>query len=219
MKDEKIIEKIKNLLDLANNNPSENEAIAAALKAQELMAKYDIEIAEVEGREVDEEIVKEYIQFKENTGYCIKWRFQLASIIADNFKVKTFRNNKKTVVFYGFKSDVMIATSVFNYLFEAGNKLSCKYYYQCQRENRPTRGVMNTYLMGFMRGLEDVLAKQCTALMIVVPKKVQDSYDEYSKNFKTFNAGISYSGDPEAYNQGREDGRNAANSRSIEQSA
>lgn len=36
---EKILNKIKNLLDLANNNPNENEAIAAALKAQELMAK------------------------------------------------------------------------------------------------------------------------------------------------------------------------------------
>ena len=30
---EKILNKIKNLLDLANNNPNENEAIAAALKA------------------------------------------------------------------------------------------------------------------------------------------------------------------------------------------
>ena len=219
MKDEKIIQKIRNLLDLANNNPSEHEAIAAALKAQELMAKYSVEISEIEGREIDEEIVQEYIYFKENTGYCMKWRFQLASIIADNFKVRTFRNNKKTVVFYGFRSDVMIATQVFNYLFEAGNKLSCKYYYQCQREGKETRGVMNTYLMGFMRGLEDVLAKQCTALMIVVPQKVQDSYKEYSKNFKTFNAGITYSGDIDAYNQGREDGRNAANSRSIEQSA
>ena len=31
---EKIIVKIQNLLDLANNNPNENEAVAAALKAQ-----------------------------------------------------------------------------------------------------------------------------------------------------------------------------------------
>lgn len=39
---EKIIEKIKNLMDLASNNPNQNEAMAAALKAQELMAKYNV---------------------------------------------------------------------------------------------------------------------------------------------------------------------------------
>ena len=39
---EKILEKIEKLLALAGNNPSENEAISAALKAQELMAKYKI---------------------------------------------------------------------------------------------------------------------------------------------------------------------------------
>ena len=36
---EDIIKKIKNLMDLANNNPNQHEALAAALKAQELMAK------------------------------------------------------------------------------------------------------------------------------------------------------------------------------------
>ena len=30
---ERIIQKVKNLLDLANNNPSQEEAIAASLKA------------------------------------------------------------------------------------------------------------------------------------------------------------------------------------------
>lgn len=38
--EEKIIEKIQKLLSLANSS-NENEAMAAALKAQELMAKYD----------------------------------------------------------------------------------------------------------------------------------------------------------------------------------
>ena len=42
MTTEKIMEKIKKLLALANNNPSEDEAMAAALKAQEMMAKYNI---------------------------------------------------------------------------------------------------------------------------------------------------------------------------------
>ena len=57
-KREKILKKIENLLALAGNNPSENEAIAAALKAQELMAKYNIELADIEGETPKDNIVK-----------------------------------------------------------------------------------------------------------------------------------------------------------------
>lgn len=55
---EKILNKIKNLLDLANN-PNENEAIAAALKAQELMAKYNIELDQLDDKKETREIVEE----------------------------------------------------------------------------------------------------------------------------------------------------------------
>ena len=47
MTTEKILNKIKNLLDLANNNPNEHEALAAALKAQELMAKYGVDASAI----------------------------------------------------------------------------------------------------------------------------------------------------------------------------
>lgn len=213
---EKMIEKIQNLLDLANNNPNENESIAAALKAQELMAKYNIEVEEVRQAPQDEEIIRDIIKFDKNTGYCIKWRFNLAKIIATNFKVKTWSIGKDDVAFYGFKSDVQIAVSVFNFLFSTGNKLSCKYYYQCKNEGKPTKGVMNEWLMGFIQGLADVLEKQCTALMIVVPKKVEEEYKEVSKGFVTVNRTISRSYDPRAFEDGRTEGRATANARSIE---
>jgi hypothetical protein len=219
MSREKAIEKIANLLDLADNNPNENEAIAAALKAQELMAKYDIELTDCKGTSLDEEISKEVINFEKNTGYCIKWRFQLASIIARNFKVKHYTIGKDSIVFYGFKSDAKIASQVFSFLFETGNKLSAKYYYKCKEEGRQTRGVMNTYLVGFMKGLQEVLEKQCHELMIVVPKKVEEEYEEMSKDFTSFRPHLSYSGDSRAYNDGREDGKTAATARSIEETA
>lgn len=40
MDTEKIIAKIKKVLELSRNNPSEEEAKSAALKAQKLMAAY-----------------------------------------------------------------------------------------------------------------------------------------------------------------------------------
>ena len=45
---EKIIDKIRKVLELSKNNPSEEEAQAAALKAQKLMAEYHISIKEIE---------------------------------------------------------------------------------------------------------------------------------------------------------------------------
>ena len=43
---ERILEKIRRALALAGDNPNEHEALAAALKAQELMAKYNIDISQ-----------------------------------------------------------------------------------------------------------------------------------------------------------------------------
>ena len=45
---EKIIEKVKKILELSKNNPSAEEAESAALKAQKLMAEYHISMAEIE---------------------------------------------------------------------------------------------------------------------------------------------------------------------------
>ena len=54
MEDKKqIIEKIKKIMALSENNPNQNEAIAAALKAQKLMAKFHIEESEL-GEELTE---------------------------------------------------------------------------------------------------------------------------------------------------------------------
>ncbi len=39
-------------------------------------------------------------------------------------------------------------------------------------KGRPTKGVQNAYLHGFYRGIQEVLEKQGSALMTVVPKEV-----------------------------------------------
>lgn len=48
---EKIVAKIQKLFALAGNNPSEQEAASALLKAQALLAKYNLSQADVEGGE------------------------------------------------------------------------------------------------------------------------------------------------------------------------
>ena len=211
---EKILNKIKNLLDLANNNPNENEAIAAALKAQELMAKYDIELEQLDDKKETREIVKEV--YRQSGKHEMKrWKIGLASIIAENFRCKVYFINKQDVVFYGYKEDAKIAIQVFTYLYEIGNKFAVRYYNKCKKEGRETRGVMNTYLIGFRDGVAEVLEKQCTALMIVTPKEVTESFDEMAKNWKTSTTTLRMSGDTAAYSNGKSDGKDMATARSI----
>lgn len=212
---EKILNKIKNLLDLANNNPNENEALAAALKAQELMAKYNVELDQLDNKQETREIVKE-VYHQSGKHEMRKWKIGLANIIAKNFRCKVYFINKQDVVFYGYKEDAKIALQVFTYLYEIGNKFAVRYYNKCKKEGRDTQGVMNTYLIGFRDGAAEVLGKQCTALMIVTPKEVTESFDEMAKNWKTSTTTVKMSGDAAAYSNGKSDGRNMATARNIE---
>lgn len=209
---DKMIEQIRKLLALAGNNPCEKEAISAALKAQALMAKYNIDLAQVEDEQSKEEIVKEYCM--KGTGVS-KWKNMLASIISKNFRVKFYLSGDN-IVFYGYKTDVNIAKEVYNFLAKQGSKFATRLYNKVRMSGGYTKGVMNSYLMGFVQGVSDVLERQCVALMIVTPQEVQDSFDEMVSGWKTVQNRIRYNEYSKHYASGRSDGRSVANSRAIE---
>ena len=212
----KIVEKISNLLDLAGNNPNENEALAAALKAQELMAKYHIELAEVtRNRGEQEEIVTERCHADKMSGMS-KWKRTLAHIIAENFCCKTYLVGMKDVAFYGYQQDAQIAKQVFMFLFETGNRLARRQYNKAKKEGRYTKYVQNTYLMGFCAGIKEVLGKQCTALMVVVPQEVNDAYAVMAQNFRTIHNRIRADNSGSDYEQGVRDGKDTVSAKMLE---
>lgn len=214
MTNEKIIEKIKNLLDLAGNNPNENEAMAAALKAQELMAKYNIDSSAIDTDESEKELF--HATYNDTGKHEMKkWKVTLSNIIARNFCCRLYFHGT-SVVFYGYKKDAQIAVEVFRFLYEAGNKFAVRYYTKCKKEGKNTKGIMNTYLQGFCAGIKEVLDRQCTALMIVIPKEVNESFETMTANWKTKNTHITQSYDAAAYSQGKIDGKETATARGIE---
>lgn len=209
----KVINKIKKLLAMTEENgASENEAMVAALKAQKLMAEYNLTIADIEIKDESHAIVEESF----DAGKGDKWKYQLANIIARNFCCTTYVIDKRHIIFYGYEKDAKIACDVFKFLFTVGNKLADKCYYEYYKKGESTRGVKNAYLAGFCKGIDDVLGKQCTALMIVVPKEVKESFEEKTKDFRTMSNRLRMANDGRAYVKGQTDGRNTANSRSIE---
>jgi hypothetical protein len=210
---EKIIGKIRKLLEMTQENgASENEAVVAALKAQKLMAEYNLNIADIETKDESSAIVEESFA----CGNGDKWKYGLANIIATNFRCKTYFIGKLHVVFYGYESDAKIALDVFKFLFNTGNKLADKCYYEYYKKGENTRGVKNSFLIGFCEGIKDVLGKQCVALMIVTPKEVEESWKEKSSSMKSIPNRLRANNDKRAFEKGRQEGRNTANARSIE---
>lgn len=175
---EKIIEKIKKVLELSKNNPSQEEAKAAALKAHKLMAEYHISMNEIETGKPEE--------MNENTvevGTGNKWKYLLANIISDNFRCKHFICGSK-IVFYGFQTDVGIASMTFQYLFETGRKAANNFYQKKRNDEIKKfgsfdgKGVKNCFLVGFIEGIKSVLERQSKELMIITPKEVENGFKE-----------------------------------------
>lgn len=211
-----VLKKIEKLLALAGNNPNKNEAVSAALKAQELMAKHNIEPVQVQDTDHGHEITREIYKMKNSSHNVSKWKYTLANIIAKNFCCKTYAINRKDIVFYGYEKDAKIALEVFRFLFETGNRLAERYYRKSKKEGKETRGILNTYLTGFCDGIREVLDRQCTSLMLVIPKAVEDAYKEHSRDFGNISNRLNASRDRKAYRTGKQEGRDTAAARAIE---
>lgn len=213
MNKEKAISIISKLLKTAEDKgATENEAMTAALRAQELMAKYDLSITDIE----EEKDTIDGVSIETGTGH--KWKYSLAITIANNFCCRVYRLNTTKLVFYGFKKNADVAGEVFKFLYNVGNRLANRLYANNYNNGMNTKGVRNTFLVGYVEGIQSVLEKQCRALMLVVPKEVDKSYENLKKkqNMKTTNTCTRYNGSDEAYEKGYTAGRNTAQSRYIE---
>lgn len=213
MKVEKAIEKVKLLLAVANDKgATEHEALAAALKAQELMAKYDIDLVDVEDESASDEIVSSEI----HVGNGNKWKYQIALIVAANFCCRIYSYGASTIVFHGYRKHAEVAKEVFTFLYNTGNKLADRYYAQRYNNGEPTKGVKNTFLMGYCDGIKSVLEKQCTALALVISKEVDESFEKITSGGTTRKMNLKMNHDHNAYEDGKYEGKNIANARSLE---
>ena len=130
----------------------------------------------------------------------------LATIIAENFRVKAFMSGNM-VNFFGMKQDVEVAVEVFNHAYRYSHNRGIKILREYRKSGRNTHGVANSYWIGFCKGLKDTLDEQCKALMIVTPQEVEDKWKEYSAGFKKGRGGIRNGGNYDCYEQGYREGK------------
>lgn len=214
---EGIMKKIEKLLALSESD-NENESISASLMAQKLLKKYNIEIEQITGKEKKEEVTECKADVKSGN----KWKYNLASVVAKNYCCKCYYVGSEQIVFYGYKSDTLIARRMFVYLFEVGCRLAGAYERNKKEElkeayengdiwSTSTAGVYNSFCVGFTDGISEQLGKQCTALMLVVPQEVEEQYAIKSEKFGKINSNVNLN-DMYAYGEGKEEGKRALNS-------
>ena len=180
----KVINKIEKLLALAGSN-NENEARAAMVKAQELMAKYEIDRERVQGKEQKERPVMSF-----SAGpYKDEWLNMVGCVIAENFRCRCVSVARRgagasfRIRFYGYEEDAEICINIFNYAVKVIRKrfMVLRAIYADAGRGFGNDEKMN-YVLGFCHGLEKNFEEQKAqsqsfALALVTPKAVNDYVD------------------------------------------
>lgn len=171
----KIISRVKNLLDMASDANSPKEAMIAAKRARKLMDKHQI---------TQDDISKDDEFLESEESYSSKrypvWRHYLVSAIGDlnDCRAITITSScgTKKSGFQGFKSDVIIATYMLDYLVDRAKKFS-----------KGARN-KNSFLTGFAHGaaeqVEEILTKRCSLklssgkdLIVVKQQQIDDHFE------------------------------------------
>lgn len=213
-KREKMVEKIKKMLALAENNPSEEEAFSAMLQAHKLIVKYNIHEDDVTLEEVKDEITSIFSQ-QPHDSHLMGWRKQLGVVVSKAFRCKVYMHGKD-VVFRGYKEDAQLALDVYLMLYTVGHKLAKKAESKARTLTGTAKGIYTTYASGFLKGVNDALNQQCTALMVVTPKEVEEEYEVFSAEFKKSRSTRLVNYDDSVFQEGYREGKAVANARSIE---
>ena len=212
-----ILDRISKALRLGKDNNNENEAQAAILAAQRLMAKYKISEEEVndfldENEKQENEVIEEKADTETNND---KWKRNLMITIAKNFRCDVYYHGKKLVI-VGAKEDILISKRVYLYAKQAILN-SFKDFF---RENYNIYMVSNTirnkckreYAFGFTKGLKEKFEEQKAnselALVVVNP-----DVKEYLSNIQfsgIHRSRLSYITDSYCYEEGKRNGKNLA---------
>lgn len=200
-----ILEKIKKLLALADTqrNNSDQEAMRALEMAQKLMAKHGVETSDLEELERDEsDIIHVECEHKWDAGF----RKSLSVIISSNYRCKVYISGRGKVTFIGVREDAMIAKAAFEFAYRFIYRRGNQEYERVKKEGYSGRDVFNSYALGFLAGLKEILGAQSKALMIVTPDTVIKAFD--NMNLKKGSGGIRSNGYyQDIYNNGYNDAK------------
>lgn len=205
----KIQDKIQKLLNLAGNNPSEEEAKAALLKAQKLMAKYNLTNVGAEGEEIEYGL--EGCDVRAHARYNA-----LAVVIANSFAVRTIIIGRK-IHFFGRKENAAAAMEAFKFAIHV-MRVKARHLAISKGMEPKTEGwaaFFTNYASGFVAGIKADMDAQCKALAIVVPEDVDKEFKNRFTNTKTYKNRAAKDADLDVWSTGYSDGKSTMAKRSL----
>lgn len=205
-----IADKIQKLLALAGNNPNENEAKAALLKAQQLMAQYNVDM---EGLHQGESIKYDLIVTKVKAHQL---RNSLGTIIANSFACRIIIYGGK-IGFFGREDNAKASASAFEFAFRVMHKNGKKAVrdagYTPHRAG--AANYYNSYALGFLSGIKSAMDAQTVALAVVVPEDVNNEFKSRFQTKSYQSRGLSSAVSADSYARGFRDGSTVMDRRSI----
>lgn len=221
---EKILDRVRKLLALSSNNPSQEEANAALLQAQRLMAEHQIEITDAIENEADAAIVVEVIC---DQGKRFEtWRTSLAGVVARHFRCSTFTRKVRTsgrayaraessLIFVGLTADVEICQAVYTRALAFVDTCAESFLSMARDDHggnlsrSKARTLTLTYRLGFAIGLDAALKAQSSregwGLVLATPAPVVAYLDALKLNKGASSKAKIY--DRSALNAGQAKGR------------
>jgi hypothetical protein len=187
---QRLIDRVRKLLNLAAST-NEHEAAAAAAKAHELLAQYNLSLADVGEDTGTSNATKSRTKTRKKLE---SWAFDLAKYVSEAFDCDYYHRGDGQTTFVGVGADAEVCAWTFGYLYKtlqrmASTYLREKWYYtsKAQRQMRASYLLAATLVVG-KRLKEQKRESPVTsnALVPVKAKAIQDAMpdDLQERSFK-----------------------------------
>lgn len=217
---EKIIDKIRKLLALANSS-NEHEAALAASHAQRLLSAHNLAMADIESEQKPQSADKVEASVSKTLP---KWVRHLSAGVCTAFDCQGIHQPATgKLTFIGVGADVQIAAYTFAYLDKTVRRLCSNYMKLHANENIPTRHrelMRQSYYLGAVSTINLTLREQKVQTPItqgaLVPIKeglIKKAMSDIGPT-RTVRSRRSYI-DSHAYNKGQEDGQQVGINKGI----
>ena len=230
----KVMARIKKMLALTDNNPSAEEAAVAAAMASKLMDKYNLDHADVLMEALDEDSIVAHDTGVSYARDVPPWvsRIIVATAQLHDCEAKYttgYQSGKKSVyysvTFLGEKSDVIVASWVFDYLLSELKRLGLKFSKDIGGASNVQRysfrkacaGEIASTLRRMLRDKEDAMSSKSTGKDLIIRKR-DLVRQKFHVNYNTRSTRQHY-GDHAAAAAGAQAGRGVSIRQGIEQSA
>lgn len=204
MNREEIIERVKKVLALTGS-PNEAEAALAAIKAREILDKYDLDMKDIAGSEFEDVLEPATLEFGSPEEKKV-WVF-LANAIGKYQNCKLWYDTQKTTHIVGHTSDLELFEYTYKYLRHAIEMLAEKHEFLSWRERKSYyMGAISNVRGRLLSSREEVIRAQDARALMVLNK--QDFVDDWIvKNLGKLKAGSSskIKMDSENYYKGERD--------------